>query len=201
MKLKRIIAAVLAAMLLLSACASTPSEEPASGEKVENLQTTAEPEEKPATEETIELQIPCFYNLALTLLPSDIIGPLEEYGASNFKKNADASFTCKISKSEFDKYIADSVSNYNEFVQGQEGYPVKELIFDKDYKQATFQGDPPTNFINALRQMLLFLICSLHWYMDPTALSTFLHPTPRIHPNSTPSPILQKVSLLILSWV
>ena len=131
MKLKKIAAAAFASLLLLSACGSTPVEEPvppetASTETVESLQTETKPEEKPDVEETIELYIPCYYNYVVPLLPDNTFAALEDYGASNFKKNADASANCTIPKSGIDKYIADSVSNYNKFVQAQENYPIKE---------------------------------------------------------------------------
>lgn len=147
MKLKKIVAAALASMLLLSACGAEPAKEPASPETastetVENLQTETKPEEKPDVEETIELYIPCDYNYVVPLLPDNTFAALEDYGASNFKKNADASASCTIPKSGIDKYIENSISNYNKFIQSQENYPVKELVFEGDYKKATFQGDP-----------------------------------------------------------
>ena len=91
MKLKKIAAAAFASLLLLSACGSTPVEEPAppetaSTETVENLQTETKPEEKPDVEEMIELYIPCYYNYVVPLLPDNTFAALEDYGASNFKK-------------------------------------------------------------------------------------------------------------------
>ena len=108
MKLKKTIAAALASLLLLSACGSTPAEEPASSETtsaeaVENTQPETKPEEKPDVEETIELYIPCYYNYVVPLLPDNTFAALEDYGASNFKKNADASANCTIPKSGIDK--------------------------------------------------------------------------------------------------
>lgn len=226
--MKKVISFALILTLLLSACGSAPTESAPEDQLVE--QTIEEPNDtssidqeqaKNTTEkseqsssvadETIELQIPCFYNLALTFLPSDIIDSLEEYGASNFKKNADASLTCKISKSEFDKYIADSVSNYNEFVQGQEGYPVKELIFDKDYKQATFQGDPSDEFYQcaASDALIPYLLSTLVYgpdstidlsapnAEDPSKLNTISYPPESLPFNSIVGVNLDDIDVLV----
>lgn len=176
MKLKKTIAAALASLLLLSACGSTPAEEPdssetTSAEAVENTQPETKPEEKPDVEETIELYIPCYYNYVVPLLPDNTFAALEDYGASNFKKNADASANCTIPKSGIDKYIADSVSNYNKFVQSQESYPIKELILEDDYKKATFQGDPSdADFYNyaASDALVPYLLSTMVYGPDST---------------------------------
>lgn len=218
MKLKKTIAAVLASMLLLSACGSTPSKEPTPSEStptetIENLQTETKPKEKPDAEETIELYIPCYYNYAVSLLPNNTFAALEDYGASNFKKNADASFTCEISKSSFDKYVADSVSTYNKCIQEQEGYPVKELIFDKECKKATFQGEPSDEFYKCAATDALFpyLLSTLLYGVDstielsapnaedPEKLNTISYPPESFPINSIVGVNLGDVDVLIAS--
>lgn len=217
MKLKKTIAAALASMLLLSACGSTLVEEPAppetaSTETAENLQTETKPEEKPDVEETIELYIPCYYNYAVPLLPDNTFADLNNYGASDFKKNADASANCTIPKSGIDKYIEDSVSNYNKFIQAQENYPVKELVFEDNYKKATFQGDPSNvDFYNyAASDALIPYLLSTMVYgpgntielsapnaEDPTKLNTISYPPKSFPINSIVGVNLGNVDVLI----
>lgn len=219
MKLKKTIAAVLASMLLLSACGSTPSKEPTPSEStptetIENLQTETKPKEKPDAKETIELYIPCYYNYIIPLLPDNTFAVLEDYGASNFKKNADASVNCTIPKSGINKYIEDSISNYNKLIQSQENYPVKELVFEDDYKKATFQGDPSNvDFYNyaASDAFVPYLLSTMVYgpdniidlsvpnAEDPEKLNTISYPPETSPINSIVGVNLDDVDVLIAS--
>ena len=205
--MKKVISFALILTLLLSACGSTPAntQENNTSSTVQEAVGTEEKDDSldnkttEKVEETVELYIPCFFDFILPFIPDNVLKPLEEYGATNFKKNADASQTCTISKSGITKYIEDSVSNYNKWIQSQENYPVKELIFEGDYKEAKFQGDPSNNdlFQYALEDALIPHLLSTLLYgpdtlidvsapnaEDPSKLNTISYPPKELDFNS-----------------